>query len=584
MLHALPEYRKLFKREFEVSDITMGLGLRLHEGNPWMLDNLKLQLEHYRPGPRVVVVDQGSAPALAESVRRLTKAAGAKYIRDDHQGLYSPGRARNLAASVAETDFIFFTDPDCVAVSDIFQRLISLINATGLSTQLDLMLNLPVYHLSRAAASGFWDAGTSAARSAALESVRMKTAFGETALTEFVAPYSNVYLCRKDGFSLAGGYDENFAGHGSEDFEFLLRYALIMGRYPLPARPASDVHRPSGASFFHQHEYEGFRALFGAMSFPAESSGLAAFHLRHPTRSAEDWQTKGDRRRDVFRARVGPYLEDKRALIDRDWLPRPKQLLVMAGAESQSALWLAFRLAGYRLRLATETEASSLNLKDVDWEGLAAAAAFQSDIRRVAAFDALRREAEKRGVEFIAVDKGLVADSWICRSNRGPTNISDLSPSEAAVAGAFMEKAGEQSCLNPDEARSILREHSLEHRGLIYQFCLNGRRLWAYDGLAFQSRVGPRAYVLARLGLLTKKQWRFFSETGRMPSEKPLLGQAPALGQSALAVEKAAVKRLLRRQPKKLDKYLRNRTLFFQDSRHALTDFYYKVWRRVFGE
>lgn len=584
MLHALPEYRGLFKREFEVSDITMGLGLRLHEGNPWLLDNLKLQLEHYRPGPRMVVVDQGSAPAAADSVRRLTEAAGAKYIRDDYQGLYSPGRARNLAAAAAETDFIFSTDPDCFAVSDLFQRLISLINATGLSTQLDLMLNLPAYHLSREGASGFRAAGDSVARSAALESIRMKTIFGETTLTEFVAPYSNVYLCRRDGFSLAGGYDESFAGHGSEDFEFLLRYALIMGRYPIPAWPVSDIHRPSSESFFHQHEYEGFRALFSAMSFPAESSGLATFHLNHPIEAGSDWQTKGDHRRHIFRARVEPYLKDKRALIDRDWMPRPKQLLALSGAESQSALWLAFRLAGYRPHMVTEAEAPSLNLKSVGWEGVEAVAAFQSDLRRLPAFDAIRREAEKRGMEFITVDHGLVADSWICRSNRGPADLkNDLSPSEAAAVRALTEKAGEQF-LNPDEAWSVLREHSLEHQGVIYQFSLNGRRIWAYDRLTFQPRIGPQAYMLTRLSLLSKKQWRFLSKTGRISTPQPLLAQSPTVRSLALAAEATILKCLLSRQPKKLDKYLHNRALFFLDSRRALPAFYHKVWRRIFGE
>lgn len=160
MLSAVPEVQALLKNKVQITDITRCLCLRAHHNNPWILDNLRLQFQHFSPGPPTVVVDQGSEPQWARQVEALTLAQGGRYFYDDYQGLYSPSRAHNLAAAQVKTDFIFFTDPDSLAVHDLFPRLLELINRAGLGAQLDLMINLPVVHLNEAATEIFRQAAT----------------------------------------------------------------------------------------------------------------------------------------------------------------------------------------------------------------------------------------------------------------------------------------------------------------------------------------------------------------------------------------------------------------------------------------
>ena len=486
----------------------MCLCVRLHEGNPWLLENLKLQLEHYSPHPAVILVDQGSAPAFSDMAVNLINKAGGKYIYDDFAGVYSPSRAHNLAASNVETEFIFFTDPDFFAVSDLFQRFINVLNNTGIASQLDMMLNLPAYHLTQEVTLEFKAAKDSATRTACLERARFAAILGESHSAEFVVPYSNVYLCRTDAFSLAGGYDESFAGHGSEDFEFLLRYAWIMGRYPMPAQPACEMRRPTKESFFYQHKYEGFRALLGAMSFLAESSGLATFHLKHPIDGSSEWRIHNDRKRERFLAKAEPYFKDKRVLLDRDWLPRSKQLLALVSNEPQSTLWLFFRLAGWRLRVVTEEDALSFGTNGEGWGGIDAVAAIYSHVQRVAGFKAIYREAARRGVEFVYIEDKMNPASWSSRSSCPLATVS---------------KESEQ-----EETRVM------------------------YDGAAFPLQITSRAYLLSRLGLLTKKQWLVFSKTKQVPEEKSRLREFPTLRKAISMVKKSIRKRkrLLRRQVK----------------------------------
>lgn len=523
--HVLPKYQQPIKTEFGISDITICFCVRLHKLNPWILDNIKLQLTHYHPRPKILVIDQGSESSFAESIKNLIDESGDTYIYDDYQELYSPSRAHNMGASNIKTSFIFFTDPDFFAVSDIFQRIISVINNTYHTSQFDLMLNFPAYHLTQEATVEFRGAKTSIARSAILEGARLNSIFGTPLAAEFVVPYSNVYLCRKDAFMLTGGYDECFAGHGSEDFEFLLRYALVMGRYPIPAWATLDIHRPIHESYFYQHNYEGFRALLGAMSFSAETSGMATFHLKHPIDSRSAWRTLGDRSRNLLRTRVQPYCDDRRVLIKRDWLPRPSELLVFVGDEQQTNMWLAFRLIGYRLQILTADNAHTFDFKKANLNKINAFAFFQPDLQRIPAFSTIYREAIHRGLKCFLVEEKHVATSCNHRISKTQAylwTVSDNATGKSKICTQVEINAGQET----------------------YGF-------YKVIPLPGEHQIGARAYLLSRLGLLPQKQWYFFSKTGRLPKERMALGRLRIAGKAILVAGKTILQSLLPKTIKK---------------------------------
>ncbi len=589
----------------------MCLCLRLHERNPWVLEHLALQLRHYAPRPRIVVADLGSAPEFAGQIQALTVGHGARYVRDEYAGAYSAARAHNVAAAQVETDFVFFTDPDCFAVDDIFGRLARLLSQTGIGAQLDLMLNFAAFHLGEDLSERFKALPDPLERSALLESARVDSLFAVRGAVEFAAPYANVFLCRRDGFNLAGGYNENFVGYGSEDFEFLLRFATLMNQYTPPVQPADDGYRPYEDEFFPQRDYHGFRRLLEAMSFLAEVNGLAAFHLKHPVPLDIGWHQVHDRGRQVFRAQVRPYLDDRRGLLGCDWLPRSQVALVIAEREWQADLFLPLRLAGYRLILATGATLGKLAPEALD--AFLRERAIQvvavgrpTPEESVKSVQNLREGVRRLGLGWLSVERGPWPESWAYVSEAAPglpaaEESQRFTEAELAVARAYRNlaqasatpetrTAPEEELAGPDEAAQrdlagrLLRRYSFfaekSDQGarnsseaepaklLLYHFSLAGRNLVGGERAAIRHPLRPRSYLLARLGLMSDQQWAEFERDGRVRSSRLA---APGL---ARRLEAGLVEKVLRVQEPKLVKYRRNRSAFFRDSKSVVLRLY----------
>lgn len=537
---------------FTVADISLCLGIRLHQDNPWVLSNLELQLTHYCPRPAVIVVDQGSEPKFAEKIKRVVTESGGVYLRDDYQGLYSPSRAHNQAASAVKTELIFFADPDFFMVADFFHKLVGMLNNTALGSKIDLMINLPAVHLNEAATARFRAAESSRARSAWLDRVWMTALFDSTLESEFVAPYSNVFLCHRLGFSYSGGYDESFVAHGSEDFEFLIRFALIMGQYPPPPHIIDDLYRPQADDFFHQNEYKGFRSLLAAMSYPAEAHGLVAFHLHHPLLEHTRWKREGDSSRDRFQSRVRPYLDRPLELLSRDWLPRGKRLLIWNTPPSPVplSLWLAFRLAGYHLTLPLGDDFSLAKLSE-NFDALAVFRPAATDDQSTAPW---RAEVDRRRLPLVTITPGASPEIWICASEASP------------------------AALDPGDHKS---QESLVTDGQLQQFQLDGQLYLEPYQRSSEYRLKPKAYLLGRLGLMSDRQWEAFANGHPWPGPTLEL-RWPKLAAMSIKLENLIIQGLMWRQGAQLGRYKRNRDLFFRRSEKFLLAAYYCLWRGLF--
>src|SRR5690606_31476044 len=120
---------------------------------------------------------------------------------------------------------------------------------------------------------------------------------------------------RRDLFSLIGGYDERFRGHGSEDFEFLTRLAIYGKHLPMPCDWRRDCYGPLKDEFYRQKDYVGFRRLFEAMSYPAEAFGQRVFHMWHP-RDGEGWTKDNDWKRTRLKDAFDTYAARDDMLIN----------------------------------------------------------------------------------------------------------------------------------------------------------------------------------------------------------------------------------------------------------------------------
>ncbi|QXH74841.1 glycosyltransferase [Pseudomonas atacamensis] len=397
------------------NDITLVFGIRARDYNPWILERLKLVGNYYNPLPKVVIIDFGSPEEHSTAIREICEQHGFEYNFVDDPETFSPAIARNSAVKYVKTPLIFFNDIDCFWTSDFFPKLAHAANIEQMDKYWDRMLNMPVYHLTEDATENISDGFDSFEASIRMEQTAHRAlASWRRQHVDFVAPYSNVFLIRKDYFEYLGGYNETFRGHGSEDFEFLIRYALISKYLPTPAHLEKDYYGPLREAYYTDlKEYKGYRRLFEVLSAPAELLGLKVLHFHHDKPAVSDWVSKNDWKRDNFTVELEKILESPWKILEQDWLPRNKKVLVLLKHKDQYEYFLPLRSAGYSIEVLLPGEQAPENVVDKIKNGYYdAISIFNPYMKSHQPIRPYYELAKKAGVTTIVVERGALPGSW----------------------------------------------------------------------------------------------------------------------------------------------------------------------------
>jgi predicted glycosyltransferase involved in capsule biosynthesis len=399
--------------EYCSDNITAIICIRAHKNNPWVLDRLRLLAEYYKPAPRFLIIDFGSPQSHSEIIKSLCELQQFTYHRIDDIGLFSLSIARNEGASRATTDLLYFTDIDFVSPPGHFENLARYASEHDFSVIRDIVLNLPAYHLTETRTSEFAeivpkDRSRHLAQLGALATERPK---GEIA--DFIAPYSNNFLCTRDFFMITGGYDSVFRGHGSEDFELMIRFALYTRNVELPADITADCHSPARDRFFKPRPYLGFRRLGEAVSFRAENHGLRVFHLWHPRSINDPWHSFNDLKRNTFRSSVTKYLEIPAKLASVDHLPRSYKALCVCKDMEHYGYFLPFRALGYELNIIPDDSDEQIaiakqRLKSCEIDLFMI---FNPYMKSHSRFHELYQLAKESGIQIVIVERGALPSS-----------------------------------------------------------------------------------------------------------------------------------------------------------------------------
>ncbi|WP_448663699.1 glycosyltransferase [Sphingomonas sp. CJ20] len=331
-------------------DITVVFGVRLHALNPWIVDRIEFFSNYYNPLPKVVVVDFGSELEYSEKIEAACQKGGFVYHYVDDRGIFSLSSARNAGFEVSDTPLVFFNDPDFFFPSDFFADLSKKASELSAVTNIDVVLMCPAYHLTEKSTQTFSAMPDNREKSSFLRQIAYTSIYSEFGNDfEFIAPYSNVFLINRTLYSLCGGYDSRFRGHGSEDFEFFCRLSAFAGGIPTPPKVMSDMGGPLKAEFFNVKKYEGFRALNTVICLPAEMEGLKAFHLYHPTPKNDSWRENNDWKRDRLRETMGAYETEKHKVLNVDSLSRTKRVLCVCLHKDHWGYFAPLRILGYEL-------------------------------------------------------------------------------------------------------------------------------------------------------------------------------------------------------------------------------------------
>lgn len=334
------------------NDITVCIAIRASEVNPWVIDRLKFMLQFYDPAPKFLIIDFGSEPIFANDIESICSASQSdvKYQYIDDKGVFSLSSARNACLSYVETELMFFTDIDVVQYRSFFGYLSELATDLEMLTAIRRPLFMPVYHVNQKASYEF-ESVDNYQKNLLLRNLGylgQGTEYKD--IFEFVAPYCNVFLIHKDFFSLSGGYCSEFRGHGSEDFEFLVRLGILSSSIPLSESLNKDFFGPLKGSFWGGRDYVGFRRYLEALTVTSENLGLSCFHIWHEKPVGKGyWTDKNDWKRNTFNEVINRYYPNLEGLIDVDFLPRSKQALCLFNDTGSWGYFLPLRLLGYRL-------------------------------------------------------------------------------------------------------------------------------------------------------------------------------------------------------------------------------------------
>lgn len=198
-------------------------------------------------------------------------------------------RLRNIAAQEAGGDVLLFLDADIAPDIDLFQSLAQQV------MQGSPLAMAPCIYLS--------EQGTRrhATGTPPNKIIQECLNFSAADVMHWAIP-SSVMAMRRQDFLELGGFHEGYTGHGYEDFDFMLRFALR--KQLLEPSPDLLIDRPYRAPLLA----EGFRGALGALCLPNLLQGNIATHLFHDRDNTEDYYARRTANALLFRERMTKLL------------------------------------------------------------------------------------------------------------------------------------------------------------------------------------------------------------------------------------------------------------------------------------
>ena len=214
------------------------------------------------------------------------------YLKDTEQKAFSQGRCRNLGANYAHSNVLLFLDVDCYISLNNFEKILKLIQIKNISQNINALIVLPVVYLSKEANEKlkqyddkFWDI---------LIQEDLFTA--KNTWVKFFAPSStSSIVINKYQFLRLGGNDENFIGHGYEDFDLFAR--ILKACVSFEKMPTNLSYDARNWNFFN---FKGFRSWFSLLGYEACFYGIYMYHFYHIEPNQNAYMQNKDKNHQLF--------------------------------------------------------------------------------------------------------------------------------------------------------------------------------------------------------------------------------------------------------------------------------------------
>lgn len=225
-----------------------------------------------------ILVDDGSPASVSSEIEGFCRERSYNYVRLQTEELpFSLSRARNAGIDASSTEWICFEDIDLAYRSDFYQRLmreLDLLDETPFN-----FLTVPAVYLSATQSDRVFANGMDAEYERALTAALLEDPRGHdiNSSLQHYAPASSVVAVRRKTALYVGAFDENFAGWGGEDRDFVFRLLLLNNRIEKP----HDFQITKTWNLNDTTQFDGWRALYRMHGDYLARKGMYAFHLYH---------------------------------------------------------------------------------------------------------------------------------------------------------------------------------------------------------------------------------------------------------------------------------------------------------------
>ncbi|EMU8629000.1 glycosyltransferase [Campylobacter jejuni] len=214
------------------------------------------------------------------------------YLKDIDQKAFSQGRCRNLGASYAHSNVLLFLDVDCYISLNNFEKILQLIQIKNISQNINALIVLPVVYLNKEANEKlkqyndkFWDI-----------LIQEDLFIAKNTWVKFFTPSStSSIVINKYQFLRLGGNDENFIGHGYEDFDLFAR--ILKACVSFEKMPTNLSYDARNWIFFN---FKGFRSWFSLLGYETCFYGIYMYHFYHIEPNQNAYMQNKDKNHQLF--------------------------------------------------------------------------------------------------------------------------------------------------------------------------------------------------------------------------------------------------------------------------------------------
>ncbi|EAK6567074.1 glycosyltransferase [Campylobacter jejuni] len=265
----------------------------LSKERPYIEERVIEKAKYFKSDENIEFIFVEGYSSLENNLKQIIENSGHIYLKDkDQKDYFSQGRCRNLGAIYANSKVIMFLDVDCYISLDSFEKILKLIQIKNISQNINALIVLPVVYLNKEANEKlkqyddkFWDI---------LIQEDLFTA--KNTWVKFFAPSStSSIVINKYQFLRLGGNDENFIGHGYEDFDLFVR--VLKACVSFEKMPTNLSYDARNWNFFN---FKGFRSWFSLLGYEACFYGIYMYHFYHIEPNQNAYMQNKDKNHRLF--------------------------------------------------------------------------------------------------------------------------------------------------------------------------------------------------------------------------------------------------------------------------------------------